>query len=209
MSQDTGQDTEKELKMLSMDLELNRSSDLENEGATTDIIEIGACVLNLKTLAVEAKFRRYIKLSTPMDSGDLRVSKFITKLTGIDDAKLEEEGIELARAVRDLYEFCKQEGVMRQGLQWGHGDFEGLKSEYLEKGGDPAFWYFGRTHYDAKKLHQSIQLARGQKTRSGLSKSMTKHGLRFEGAKHRALDDAVNTARIYALFLEKIRKAGV
>jgi len=196
-------------KMFSLDLELNKSLDTNEGGRTTDIIQIGGCVLDTDTGEIGEKFNRYISLSTPMENGELRLSKFIIKLTGITDERIKSEGIPLEHAVGELYDFCKKEGVARQGLQWGFGDFEELEGEFKKFGGNPEKWFFGRTHFDVKKLHQSIQISRGEKTRSGLSKSMTKYGLNFCGRKHDALDDAINTAILYQYFIDRMRKLGV
>ena len=58
---------------------------------------------------------------------------------------------------------------------------------------------------NCKTVVQAILTARGVKTQGGLAKSMNKFGLSFQGTKHRADDDALNTMRIYFKLLEILK----
>lgn len=193
-------------KILSLDLELNKSTDSNIGGVTTDIIQIGACVIDTRKLEIIDTFSRYIKIETPMDNGELRLSRFITTLTGINDETLQREGISLIEAVSDLFEFSKKHQVMRNGLEWGYNDFNHLYESYINLGGDPAFWYFARSHFDAKKIFQTYRIFKGLKPYSGLAKSIKLLGFDFIGKKHNALDDAINTALVWLILGNKITK---
>ncbi len=184
-------------KLLSLDLELNKNEDTNAEGNVTDIIQIGACVLNTETMEIEDLFNRYVSIITPMNNGELRLSRFITKLTGITDNKLNQEGVSLVDAVIDLYEFCKARELYRSGIEWGYADFSILQDQFLRRGGDPKKWYFARSHFDTKKIFQAQRIFLGENPQSGLSKSMSRLGLQFKGIKHNALDDAINTAEMF------------
>ena len=48
-------------------------------------------------------------------------------------------------------------------------------------------------------------MAMDAKTQSGLAKSMVRLGLKFEGTKHNAMDDATNTFYIYRKLLEELK----
>ena len=192
---------------ISLDLELNKNTDENDDGYCTDIIQIGACAFDFHSGQVYDTFNRYIKLTTPMNNGELRLSKFITKLTGITDKTIQEHGVPIEDAVRDLYHFCHTNEAMRNGVQWGHDDFEELHKQYLSYSKSSNFWYFAKTQYDVKKLYQFYRLSNGQSAQSGLAKSILKLGIEpFKGKKHNALDDALNTARVFLRLKELIGK---
>jgi inhibitor of KinA sporulation pathway (predicted exonuclease) len=67
-------------------------------------------------------------------------------------------------------------------------------------------WAFGRRWIDTKTVYVTRRLALGLPYQGGLARSMTKLGLAFEGRKHDALDDAINTWRMYYKLVEEIRR---
>tara|TARA_Y100000034_G_scaffold130774_1_gene190094 strand:+ start:14696 stop:15283 length:588 start_codon:yes stop_codon:yes gene_type:complete len=184
--------------LLFLDLELNRSNDDSNKGQTTDIIQIGACVLEYPSLNITNTFNEYIKIRTPLDNGELRISNFIESLTGISDKIIEEKAICLDEAIEKLNNFITDNNCFSKCYQWGSGDLKCIKEQSSTK---LLLW----NEFDVKALHQTVQMAKVQSIRSGLSKSMIKYGLNFKGKKHNALDDSINTARIYKEILNRIK----
>jgi inhibitor of KinA sporulation pathway (predicted exonuclease) len=55
-------------------------------------------------------------------------------------------------------------------------------------------------------LYVAWRMAHCRDIAGGLAKAMTKLGLAFQGRKHNALDDALNTFRIYRALLAEFRK---
>lgn len=223
------------MKLLVLDLELNKTTDEDQGGVITDIIQIGACVMDTKTGEVLDTFSQLCKLRTPMENGELRLSKFIEKLTNIKQYQIDASGIDLDEAYEKLIEFKTKHGASTLAAQWGGGDFEELRyqvefkvdytksitkeipeydpekynlhvgaGKYILAKKVPT-WVFGRSAIDVKKLFQVYQLANNISYRGGLAKSMTKLGLTFNGTKHDAKDDAVNTARILWALMQKMK----
>ena len=58
---------------------------------------------------------------------------------------------------------------------------------------------------DTKTLFVSWRFANGKPIQGGLAKSMLKVGIKFEGRKHNATDDAVNTFRTYVRMLQLLK----
>jgi inhibitor of KinA sporulation pathway (predicted exonuclease) len=58
-------------------------------------------------------------------------------------------------------------------------------------------WKFGRRWLDVKTIYQHWRNSKGLSVQAGLAKAMTKMGLTFQGTKHQAPDDALNTFRVY------------
>lgn len=216
-------------KLLCLDLELNKNTD-SNDGYTTDVIQIGACIIDTQTHTILPEtFNRYCKLKTPLDTGELRLSNFITKLTGIKQETIDNEGVDFKDAYKDLIKYAQKYNVSRNGVQWGGGDFEEIKfqldncpldrkdfdGEHLDgyklvliEGNlllieSLAYW-FAPTHFDVKKLHQMICYAKNISPKSGLSKSAGKYNIQFGGKlkKHNALHDSIITAKLFLHFLK-------
>jgi inhibitor of KinA sporulation pathway (predicted exonuclease) len=119
------------MKILCLDLEYNNNLDEGNtpKSRVTDIIQIGAAVLETETGLILDTFDRLIKLRTPLDNGELRLSQFIETLTGIKNSDIEERGVDLLDAYEDLINFCKANGVSRIPATWGTGDIPDLRQQ--------------------------------------------------------------------------------
>jgi inhibitor of KinA sporulation pathway (predicted exonuclease) len=77
-----------------------------------------------------------------------------------------------------------------------------LKSQIFEV----SPWPFGQHYIDAKNLYQSWKLVHGaDHLKGGLARAMTKLGLKFDGRKHNAKDDAYNTFKIYSQLLKEFK----
>lgn len=175
----------KDINLMSLDLEYNQPS--------KSIIQVGIAIGNLKSGDILETRCYNIKV-------DEQISEFITTLTGIEQDDVD-EGFDLDWAYGRIYALHLEYDCFRNPITWGGGDSEDLRKAL---GLDDDRYVFGRRWIDAKTLFVSRCLAKDEKTQSGLAKSMTRLGLQFEGRKHNAKDDAVNTFRIYRKLLEEL-----
>lgn len=177
------------MNWIALDLELNKPSN--------KIIQIGAVCGDL--LNDEKPVSRFSTFVNPEET----IDDFITRLTNIEQHHVENAPL-LDEAYQLLYNWIKShENIMRNCVTWGGGDSIELREQL---GLDQDEFVFGRTWFDIKKVYQLYQYSRGQKIQSGLAKSMTKLGLKFEGTKHRADDDAYNTWIVAKHLLTKFNK---
>lgn len=160
--------------LLALDLEMNQPSGR--------IIQIGAVVGDRLTGKVVSHFAVLTHPGEPLEQR-------IAKLCGIRPQELEtagslEEGF--AAFERWLQPFDEQRTL--NPLTWGGGDTLELCRQ-LGHGQR----HFGRRWLDVKTVFTAYQMARGEVGFGGLARALTKVGLRFEGRKHNAADDAKNT----------------
>lgn len=179
--------------IVGLDLELNQ----RDTGAK--IIEIGICIADLNSRKILEKKRFLV-------NPEEEITDYITKLTTITQSQVANRP-NLALVWDEVKEYLKPFNIKKQPVTWGGGDCWALKKELMSMGrgfGDD--WIFGYTEMNVKTVVQAILAARGLKTQGGLAKSMNKFGLRFQGTKHVAADDAENTIRIYFHLLYLLQK---
>jgi inhibitor of KinA sporulation pathway (predicted exonuclease) len=157
-----------------------------------EIIEIGICLLDLKTLAIKDKLGIYVKpTSTP-------VTEFCTKLTTITKETLDTYGVSLKDAMEILdknYKFSKR--------TWAsYGDFD--RKLFLQecKAKEIDFPASLRSHLNIKNL---LAVEYGWYKEISLNKALEDAKITFEGIHHRGEDDAYNLAKLYAGHLKMIR----
>lgn len=185
-------------------IEIFTSLDLEMAQPSGNIIQIGACVGNIRTGEILEKLSVFVNPKEPL-------SQEIIDLTGIKQQDVDSAGT-LVEAYNQLREVHVKHGSFLNPITWGGGDSECLMTQLLYQksiGPETGFsgWCFGRRWIDTKTLFVSWRLANGQPIQGGLAKSMLKVGLRFEGRKHNGLDDAVNTFHMYRKMLELLKGA--
>ena len=176
----------KDINIMSLDLEYNQPS--------KTIIQVGIAIGNLKSGEILAKQCYNIKVEE-------QISEFIIELTGITQEDVD-NGITLDEAYKYLIKAHTDFNCFRNALTWGGGDSDDLRKAL---GLDDDRYLFGRRWIDAKTLFVSKCMAMDAKTQSGLAKSMVRLGLKFEGTKHNAMDDATNTFYIYRKLLEELK----
>lgn len=174
----------KDLNILSLDLEMNQPSE--------SIIQVGCIIGNLKTGNILEEYSAYIRVDEIIDPK-------IIKLTGITQNDVN-WGIKLDEAYMDLKDLHKKYDCFRNCLTWGGGDCQELRKQ-LDF--NKEHFLFGRRWIDAKTLFISYQFALGNPQQAGLAKALVKLGLQFQGKKHTAKDDALNTFIIYRELLKK------
>lgn len=156
----------------------------------SEIIEIGLCRVDLKTLKRTEKRSILIK---PIRS---TVSEFCTKLTTITPNMLADAGT-LADAVKIL----KKEYSCKDRLWASWGDYDRRQFERVCR--DQNVGYpFGPSHLNVKSLFAA---AIGSSHELGLDGAYEHLGLEMTGTHHRGDDDAWNIAQILCRLLKTAR----
>lgn len=188
-------------KFVVLDLEMNTEGP---SNPTTEIIQIGACIADCETKQIIDSFTVFVKPTMQP------LSEYITGLTGITQQQVD-DGVTLLEAYRALASWIslhKDERLNYSVVTWGGGDAEYLKTQldhyYAGALGEIA-WPFAKTHFDVKKIYQTYRMANGKTMPSGLAKSLTKMGLRFQGKIHNAQSDSENTAYMLFALLDKMK----
>jgi inhibitor of KinA sporulation pathway (predicted exonuclease) len=173
--------------ILSIDLEMNQP--------TNTIIQVGYCIGNFRTGNVLAK--RCFNIHTK----EILREDIIT-LTGITQSDVDtspyslQDTFEIIKKDKEKYEYS------RNPITWGCGDIHTYKEQLnnieINK-------YFGRRYTDVKTIFITYCLAKGIPFKGGLSKSLKKLSIDFDGNEHNALDDAINTFNIYYELLQRIK----
>jgi len=175
--------------IVALDLELNQPSGR--------VVQIGAVLGNLRAGKVVSQFDVKVNPGEPF-------SLRIAELTGISPHEIE-SARGLAEAGQALAAWLAPRDSVRllNPLTWGGGDTETLRSQL---GVESERWIFGRRWIDVKTLYVAWRMAQGKDISGGLARAMTKLGLSFRGRKHDALDDSLNTFRMYRALLAEFMK---
>jgi inhibitor of KinA sporulation pathway (predicted exonuclease) len=182
-------------------IEVFTSLDLEMAQPSRKIIQIGACVGNIRTGQIFEKISLFVN---PQE----QLTPFIMDLTKIKQEDVD-QGYTLEEAYRKLQKLHENYGAFVNVITWGGGDSIELLQQLKQENPHFEGWCFGRRWIDTKTLFISWRLANGKQVQGGLAKAMTKVGLNFNGQKHRADDDAVNTFRMYVKMLELLKEKEV
>lgn len=177
--------------IVSLDLELNQPSGR--------IVQIGAVLGNIRTGEIVSRFDCLVDPGEPF-------CECVAELTGIRPEALAQAPL-LPLAVSKLEQWLSpyEKLRFRNALVWGGGDTETLRREM---GVDPERWIFGRRWIDVKTIYVAWRMAQNKDVTGGLARAMTKFGLAFQGRKHNAVDDALNTFRLYRVLLEQFKPTG-
>lgn len=177
-------------KVLVVDVESTCWERVPPPGETSDIIEIGVCLVDVKTLERSAKRSLLVK---PARSN---VGEFCTRLTTITP--------EMVAGASPLAEACavlESEYLSRERVWFSHGDYD--RKQFEENCRALGVRYpFGPTHVNAKAL---FALLRGMRRAPGMAETLKILGLPHEGTHHRGDDDAWNIAAIVAWILARGR----
>lgn len=156
------------------------------------MIEIGAVLLDGKTLETVSEFGTFIKpVRHPV------LTPFCTKLTTISQADV--DGAPLFPEALAQLKAWLEPFPEYLFASWGAYD----RGQFLQ---DCAFhglpYPFSEAHLNLKKAFAE---AKGLKKRPGMGQALGMLGLELEGTHHRGIDDARNMARIVARFAGDIR----
>lgn len=151
------------------------------QGQTSEIIEIGLCLLDAATGERSNPRSIFIK---PQRS---TLSNYCVELTTIT-ADMLENGINFADACKIL----KEEYHSHQRTWASYGDYDRIQfMKQCQAEGIP--YPFGRSHINVKNL---LALQLGLAGEVGLRRAANLVGLTFEGTIHRGVDDAWNIAAV-------------
>ena len=186
------------MNIMSLDAEYNQPS-----GKT---IQIGAAIFNSKTGQLIDKFESYVDPKEKINDGKDGNTNII-ELTGIKDSD-----VLGAPSIQEVYEmlknFHKKIKCFKNPLVWGSGSSNDSQHIYNEvfqtielKKQNPNF--MGHRVIDVKGLYQSIQIFNNNQVRGGLKTVCEKLNIGFEGEAHRALNDAINTFRVWHFLIKK------
>ena len=160
------------------------------EGQTSEIIEIGICSVEVKTL------RRLEKRSFLVKPVRSQISDFCTNLTGLTTPMFD-DAISFPVALHALKK--EYQSKDRPWASWGDYDRRQFERQCAESQlGFP----FGPTHLNVKTLFAT---AAGLDHELGLDGAYQRLGLKMEGRHHRGDDDAWNIAAVLALLMEHMR----
>lgn len=159
-------------------------------GQTNEIIEIGLCTVDLKTLTRIEKRSFLVK---PVQS---EISDFCTELTTLTPDMFAKAG-SLAEAVKIL----KKEYRSKDRLWASWGDYDRRQFERVCQAQNVGY-PFGPSHLNVKSLFAA---AIGASHELGLDGAYKHLGLTMEGIHHRGDDDAWNIAEILCRLLKTMR----
>ena len=179
-------------------IEIFTSLDLEMNQPSKRIIQIGACVGNISTGQILDKLTVFVNPNEHLNPA-------ITELTKITQQDVD-HGLSLEEAYGKLKRMHENYGSFINAITWGGGDSQELLEQIKNENSHFEGWCFGRRWIDTKTLFVSWRFANGQPIQGGLARSMLKVGLKFEGQKHNALDDSINTFKMYVAMLKFMKE---
>lgn len=170
--------------------------DLEFNQPSGTLIQVGAVVGDTHSGSV---IDRFCELCNPGEPLEPRIAK----LCHIDPLELQQ-----ARPLPEVFESFTHWLNPYNGqrhlnpLTWGGADGHSL-CEHAQR--EPGA-LFGRRWLDVKTLYTGYAMAQGQKGFGGLASALKVVGLRFQGQKHNAADDAANTFHMFCRLLALMRR---
>jgi len=153
----------------------------EQDVITSEIIEIGVCVLDALTGEIRKPQGIIVK---PRHS---KISPFCTELTSITQ-EMVDEGVSFEKAIKML----RMEYGTTKRMMGGYGNYDQkmLATECDRHGIKPPFH---PTYLNISAM-ATLKLKAGKKL--GLKNSVDLFGLQFEGRQHRGVDDAVMASKV-------------
>jgi inhibitor of KinA sporulation pathway (predicted exonuclease) len=172
--------------------------DLEMNQPSGTIIEVGYTIGDMYTGEV------LLKKGLIVNPGEV-LREDIVKLTHITQDMVE-AGTTLEQAYKECVTDCERLGARKQPVEWGGGDIRTLRQQAWEKDSNILVnnWSFGYTTMNIKCIVQGILGAHQKSTQGGLARSLVKFGLKFQGVRHRAIDDSLNTFLLYVELLKRL-----
>ncbi|MFC4909865.1 exonuclease domain-containing protein [Actinomadura gamaensis] len=154
----------------------------------SEIIEIGLCVVDLRTRERVEKHRVLVR---PERS---RVSEFCTELTG-----LTQEEVDTGVSFPEACALLEREHLahMRAWASWGDYDRKQFERQTAAVG---VRYPFGRRHVNAKALWAE---AHGLRRKLGMAGALEHAGLPLEGRHHSGADDAWNIAALVLRLVQR------
>lgn len=155
-----------------------------------EVIEIGAIKLNRFGEEL-GSFNQFVKPQI-----NRQLSAFCTELTGIEQDQVEraDNFPKVIQKFLDWAEIYEEEYLL---VAWGKEDRILLRNDSIlhdidHEWLDP-YLNLKKAYKQLKRLNKPI----------GLQKALTREGFEFEGQPHRAIDDAINTVKIFRHYLDE------
>ncbi|HEY6877065.1 MAG TPA: 3'-5' exonuclease [Polyangiales bacterium] len=162
----------------------------------TEIIEIGAVMVDPESLLLTESFQTFVRpVIHPV------LTPFCTKLTSIV-----QEQVAGAPPFAEAIELLRSFIAGREVLFCSWGDYD--RAQFAREAGRAQVALpLGERHFNIK---QAFNQRIGDGKRRGVGQALSYAGLRFEGTAHRGIDDARNIARLlpYALGRVTMARAG-
>jgi len=182
-------------KIIVLDLEATCWEGYPPEGQKSDIIEIGFCLLDLRTLERTDKNSIIIK---PTRS---KVSEFCVGLTTLTQDMVD-TGTTFENAMNTLREYGAKR--KRAWASWGDYDRRQIEKQCRDMRID---YPFGVTHLNVKSLFTVLM---GMNKEVGLGEAVKRVTYKeFDGTQHRGVDDAWNIAMVLSKLLGRFREGGI
>lgn len=178
------------INYLSLDLEMNK----DDQDNITKIIQVGIAVGNPSQ---PQDIKTWSWFVDPKE----KINPYITNLTGITDDMVTNQSTTLSEIASQIRSIVSEYNVFINPIQWGLGDAEMLLKEFREAGVEIDF--FGRRVVDVKMIYLFLEISNGRSPSGGLSSSMGKYKIQFQGKAHRAEVDALNTLKFFFYLLER------
>ena len=161
-------------------------------GRIQEVIEVGAVRISSVGEYIDS-FQSFIRpVQYPM------LSAYCQELTGIGQENVN-RALQFDSVMENFLHWMEPEIEHTILCSWGAKDIDLLKSDCSQFDLETD-WL--EPHIDVKaQYHRIRNLGRKQ----GLYKTIDKEGFEFEGSHHRALDDAVNTAKLFVKYLDEWR----
>lgn len=159
-------------------------------GQTSDIIEIGLCPVDVKSLT------RLEKRSILVKPARSAVSDFCTQLTTLTDEMLAD-----ASSFAEATDLLRKQYNSRNRLWASWGDYD--RRQFERNCEDLGIAYpFGQGHLNLKTL---FAVAHGHSREYGMAGALELLDMPLEGTHHRGHDDAWNIAAVLCELLKKMR----
>ncbi len=179
-------------KILIIDLEATcwETDAQRPEHESSEIIEIGAVLVDIKTIKFEKKSSILVK---PVRS---RISKFCNELTTLTQEQVD-TGVSLREACNRLKkEFLSNE---RTWASWGDYDRNMMRQSCEHEG---VAYPFGPRHINLKNMFAVLN---GLPRELGMPAALQKANLPLVGTHHRGDDDATNIANLFIKMVGQFR----
>ena len=151
------------------------------EGMFNEIIQFGYALVDMKTRKIIEKGSWLIK---PTKS---EISEFCTKLTGISQKMIDEDGISFEKFRKII---SKKGWKYIPSTSWGYGDIIQFREHCEVRNLESPL---SKSHFCCKTLFGTWT---GRTKGFGVKNSLKRLNLEFEGEQHDAMWDAVNTAKV-------------
>lgn len=169
-------------KIVIVDIEATCWNTGQPKGMESDIIEVGVCLLDIRTGEISENRGILVK---PERS---EISLFCTELTTITPQMIEEEGIAFKEACQIL-----QDQYLSQGRPWASFGAYDQKQFQKQCTAMNIAYPFGPSHINVKTL---FALKKKLGHEKGMSAALSLLKIPLEGTHHRGVDDANNIAKI-------------